>query len=78
MIRCLDDGTLLVNACIDLDDPGGALDIKLPGGRCAGLAGFLPEKTVQIPQVGSHSEYRKPRFTVVRGFARFVEEVKIN
>lgn len=74
MIGCRDDGTLLVNARIDL---GGELDIKLPEGRYTGLAGFLPEKTGEIPQVGSHSEDQKLRLTVMRGFARSVEEVRI-
>jgi CBS domain containing-hemolysin-like protein len=43
MIKRLDDGTLLVNARIDLDDLGEELDVELPKGRYASLAGFSTE-----------------------------------
>lgn len=78
MIKRLDDGTLLVNARIDLDDLGEELGVELPKGRYASLAGFLLEKAGEIPQVGSHIKYHKLRFTVMRGSAQSVEEVKIS
>lgn len=78
MIKRLDDGTLLVNARIDLDDLGEELDVELPKGRYASLAGFLMEKAGEIPQVGSHIKYQKLRFTVMRGSAQSIEEVKIS
>ncbi len=78
LIKRLEDGTLLVNARVDLDELDEELDIELPKGRYASLAGFLLEKAGEIPQVGNHIEYQTLRFTVVRGTAQSVEEVKIS
>ncbi len=77
-IQRLDDGTLLVNARVDLDELCEELDIELPKGRYASLAGFLLEKAGEVPQVGSRIEYQKIRFTIVRGTAQMIEEVKVS
>lgn len=77
-IKKLDDGTLLVNARIDLDDLDEELGFDLSKGRYASLAGFLLEKAGEVPQVGNTINYQDLRFTIVRGTAQSIEEVKIS
>lgn len=76
-IKHLDDGTLLVNARIDLSDLSEELGVELPKGRYASLAGFLLEKAGEIPQPGDEVEYQKLCFTIVNGTAQSIEEVKV-
>ena len=78
LIRRLDDGTLLVNARVDLADLSEALKLELPKGRYSSLAGFLLEKAGEIPPVGSVIEYQDLKFTILRGSPRSVQEVKIS
>jgi CBS domain containing-hemolysin-like protein len=77
MIRRLDDGDLLVNARVDLAVLAEELDIELPKGRYASLAGFLLEKAGEVPAVGSSVEYKGLKFTVTRGSAQSIQQVKI-
>ncbi len=76
-IRRLDDGTVLVNTRIDIDDLCEELNLELPKGRYATLAGFLLEKAGDIPQVGDRVEYQQLVFTITEGTAQSIEEVKI-
>ena len=78
MIHRQDDGTLLVNARVDLDDLAEELGVELPKGRYSSLAGFLLEKAREVPPVGSSIEYKELKFTVMRGSARSIDEVKIS
>jgi len=77
LIKRLKDGSLLVNARVDLDKLGEELDMELPRGRYSSLAGFLLEKAGEVPQVGTRIEYQKLKFTVTKGTAQTVDEVKI-
>jgi CBS domain containing-hemolysin-like protein len=77
LIRRQEDGTLLVNARVDLGDLAEELGIELPKGRYSSLAGFLLEKAGEVSPVGSSIEYKDLKFTVTRGSARSIEEVKI-
>jgi len=77
-IKRLGDNSYLVSARIDLDDLAESLDIQLPKGRYATLAGFLLDKTKDVPQPGTAVDYQKIRFTIQRGSDRVIEEVKIN
>jgi CBS domain containing-hemolysin-like protein len=77
MIRRQDDGTVLVNARVDLSDLVEELGIELPKGRYSSLAGFLMEKAGDIPPVGSSIEYKEFRFTILRGNPQSIQEVKI-
>jgi putative hemolysin len=76
-IRHMKDGSLLVNARIDIDDLCEELNIELPKGRYATLGGFLLEKAGEIPQVGDRVEYQDTRFIVTQGGAQSIDEVKI-
>ena len=76
-IKRLGDNSYLVSARIDLDDLADSLDIALPKGRYATLAGFLLDKAKEVPQAGTTIKYQKIRFTIQRGTERVIEEVKI-
>ncbi len=77
LIRRQKDGTLLVNTRVDLSDLAEELGIELPKGRYSSLAGFLLEKAGDIPPVGSSIEYKGLQFTVLRGNAQSIQEVKV-
>ncbi len=77
LVKRMDDGSYLVNARIDLDDLEEELDIELPKGRYASLAGFILDKVGDVPPVGSTIKYKGIRFTIQRGTARAIEEVKV-
>ncbi len=77
-IRRQDDGTLLVNARVDLSDSAEELGMKLPKGRYSSLTGFLLGKAGEIPPVGSSIEYKHLRFTIVHGSAQSIQEVQIS
>jgi len=78
LIRRQDDGTLLVNTRVDLSDLAEELGIELPKGHYSSLAGFLLEKAGEIPAVGNSVEYKELRFTILRGTAQSIQEVKIS
>ena len=77
LIRRQDDGTWLVNARVDLSDLAEELGVKLPKGRSSSLAGFLLERAGDIPPVGTSVEYKGLQFTILRGTAQSIQEVKI-
>jgi CBS domain containing-hemolysin-like protein len=76
-IKRLGDNSYLVSARIDLDDLADSLDIALPKGRYATLAGFLLDKAKEVPKPGTTIKYQRIRFTVQRATERVIEEVKI-
>ena len=76
-IKRLGNNTYLVCARIDLDDLAESLDISLPKGRYATLAGFLLDKAKDVPKSGTTIKYQDIKFTVARGTDRVIEEVKI-
>lgn len=76
-VKRLADKVYLVSARIDLDDLAESLDIALPKGRYASLSGFLLDKAKNVPKVGTTITYQNLHFTIQRGSARAIEEVKI-
>lgn len=76
-IRHLGDGSYLASARIELDELEKEIDISLPKGRYASLAGFLLDKAGEIPAVGSSIDYKGTRFTIQRGNSRAISEVRI-
>jgi CBS domain containing-hemolysin-like protein len=78
LIQRQEDGSLVVNARVDLSDLSEELKIELPKGRYSSLAGFLLEKAGEIPPVGSTIKYQGISFTILHGSIRSIEEVKIS
>jgi CBS domain containing-hemolysin-like protein len=76
-VRKIDDRTYLVCARIDLDDLAEKLDIELPKGRYASLAGFLLDKAQEVPAEGSELEYKDIVFSIHRATPQVIQEVKV-
>ena len=76
-IKRLDDNNYLVSARIDLDDLAQELNIELPKGKYASLAGFLLDRAGDVPSVGDRIKYQDITFTVQRATPRAVQEVKV-
>jgi putative hemolysin len=76
-VRKLDERDYLVSARIDPDALREELGIELPEGDYATLAGFLLEKTKDVPPQGKALDYQGVRFTIQRATPRAVQEVRI-
>lgn len=46
--------------------------------RCSGLAGVLLEQAGEVPAEGRSVKYKTLDFTVIRGSARSIQELKIS
>jgi putative hemolysin len=77
-IRKLGENEYVVSVRVSLDNLVEELDIQLPQGRYATLAGFLLDMAKDVPQAGTSLKYKKITFTVIRGTAQAVEEVRIS
>lgn len=53
------------------------LGVELPEGNYASLAGFLLEKTREMPRSGSEFKYQNITFTVVRATSLVIQEVRL-
>ena len=76
-MRRLGERDYLVSARIDPGSLAGELGIELPQGQYASLAGFLLERAHDVPRVGTTIRYKKVSFTIQRGSARVIEEVRV-
>ena len=76
-MRKLDERDYLVSARIDPGMLADELGIGLPRGQYASLAGFLLERAHDVPAVGTTIHYKKVAFTIQRGSARVIEEVRV-
>jgi putative hemolysin len=76
-MRRLGERDYLVSARIDPGRLADELEIELPRGQYASLAGFLLERVHDVPAVGATIHYKKVRFTIQRSSARAIEEVRI-
>ena len=76
-MRKLGERDYLVSARIDTGMLADELEIELPRGQYASLAGFLLERVHDVPAVGATIHYKKVTFTIQRGSARVIEEVRI-
>jgi putative hemolysin len=76
-MRKLGERDYLVSARIDPAALTDELGIALPRGQYASLAGFLLERVHDVPGVGTTIHYKKVTFTIQRGSARAIEEVRV-
>jgi putative hemolysin len=76
-MRRLGERDYLVSARIDPGALADELGIELPRGQYASLAGFLLERVHDVPAVGATIHYKKVTFTIQRGSARVIEEVRV-
>jgi putative hemolysin len=75
--RKLDERDDLVSARIDLGMLADELGIGLPRGRYASLAGFRLERAHDVPAVGTTIDYKRVTYTIQRGSARVIGEVRV-
>ncbi len=72
----LDDGSLLVNAGIDLQDLGGILNTKF-NTKSITLGGFLSEQLQHVPKKGEYIEHNDYLFQVQKASQRRVLQVLV-
>jgi putative hemolysin len=76
-IRKLGDKDYLVSGRIDPGSLEDELEISLPEGVYASLAGFLLERVRDVPTAGTVVKYNKITFIVERATTRVIEEVRV-
>ena len=76
-LRKLGERDYLVSARIEPEALAEALNIELPEGKYATLAGFLLERVRDVPTVGARIRYNKITFVIHRGSERAIEEVRV-
>jgi CBS domain containing-hemolysin-like protein len=67
----------MVSARIDLDALSEQIGIELPSGNYASLAGFLLDKTQDIPMVGEVVNYKKFSFTITSASPQAIQEIRV-
>ena len=76
-LRKLGEKDYLVSARIEPEALAEAINIELPEGKYATLAGFLLERVRDVPTVGTRVRYNKITFIIQRGSERAIEEVRV-
>ena len=76
-VRKISKRDYMVSARIELDSLEEALGIQLPKGKYATLAGFLLEKSGEIPAPGTVIKRRGITFTVERSTPQAIQEVRV-
>ncbi|MCP4406285.1 MAG: HlyC/CorC family transporter, partial [Gammaproteobacteria bacterium] len=76
-VRKLSDQEYRVSARIELDELNELIEISLPVGQYASLAGFLLNQMRDIPRVGAVIEYQRITFTIEQATPQAIQEVRI-
>ena len=76
-VRKISKKDYIVSTRIEIDTLEDELGIKLPKGKYATLAGFLLEKTGDIPQPGAVIKSRGITFTIERSTPQAIQEVRV-
>jgi len=76
-VRKISKRDYMVSARIEVDSLEEALGVQLPKGKYATLAGFLLEKSGEIPAPGTVIKRRGITFTVERSTPQAIQEVRV-
>jgi CBS domain containing-hemolysin-like protein len=76
-IQTLDDGTVLVDARVDVEELEDYLHIELPKGDYASVGGFLINLAGKVPQTGEVFEFDSLEFRVDKADPRKIEKINI-
>ena len=76
-VRKISSKECIVNARIDVDSLEEELGIHLPKGKFATLAGFLLEKSGDIPSQGTVIKAAGITFIIERSTPRAIQEVRL-
>ena len=77
-IRKISKTDYIVSARIEIDTLNEQLGIQLPKGKYATLAGYLLERTGEIPPPGTVIKAKKVSFTVERSTPQAIQEVRVS
>ena len=76
-VRKIADQDYMVSARIDLDTLSEQIGIALPSGNYASLAGFLLDKSQDIPMVGEVIDYKEFSFTITGASRQAIQEIRV-
>lgn len=76
-VRKIADQDYMVSARIDLDALSEQIGIALPSGNYASLAGFLLDKSQDIPMVGEVIDYKEFSFTITGASRQAIQEIRV-
>ena len=78
MLEVLDDGSLLVDARLEVEKLGAQLKIDLPEGDFESVGGFLIHLIGRIPEVNEKVSFQDIEMIIKKGDERKIEEVLIS
>ncbi|MCJ7685073.1 MAG: hypothetical protein MUO68_12345, partial [Desulfobacteraceae bacterium] len=77
LLEVLDDGSLLVDARLEVEKLGAQLKIDLPEGGFESVGGFLIHLIGRIPEVNEKVSFQDIEIIIKKGDQRRIEEVLI-
>ena len=78
LLTFLDDGSLLVDARLDVEKLGEALNIELPKGEFESVGGLIIHLLGRIPKVGEKVNCQSLEITIQKGDQRRIENVLVS
>jgi len=78
LVTPLDDGSLLVDARLDVEKLGEALNMELPEGEFESVGGLIIHLLGRIPRVGEKVRYQDLEMTIQKGDQRRIEKVLVS
>lgn len=78
LLKVLDDGSLLVDARLEVEKLGAQLKIDLPEGDFESVGGFLIHLIGRIPEVNEKISFQDIEMIIKKGDERKIEEVLIS
>jgi len=76
-IQTLDDGTVLVDARLDVEELEDYLHVDLPEGDYESVGGFLINLVGKVPQTGEVLKFESLEFRIDKADQRKIEKIKI-
>lgn len=78
LLTRLEDGSLLVNARLDVEKLGEALQMDLPEGEFESVGGFIIHLLGSIPKTGEKIRFQDIEMTIQKGDQRRIEKVLVS
>jgi len=78
LLTRLEDGSLVVNARLDVEKLGEALDMELPQGEFESVGGFIIHLLGRIPKTDEKVRFKDIEMTIQKGDQRRIEKVLVS
>lgn len=78
LLTRLEDGSLVVNARLDVEKLGEALQMDLPEGEFESVGGFIIDLLGRIPKIDEKIRFRDIEMTIQKGDQRRIEKVIVS